>query len=71
MRRPTTTELGYALLLSVPPGLGATAFALHLVGLAPIILVYGGLLTVVLFLVLLVIFTTGEPARADAALGQP
>lgn len=70
MRRPTLREVGYALLLSIPPGFGATAFALHLVGMAPIILLYGVGVAVGLFVLLLVMFTTGENGNLDT-VGDP
>jgi hypothetical protein len=66
MRRPTATEVGYALLFSVPPGVGATAFALNLVGAAPVIYAFGGVLTVGLFVLVVVILTSGENAASPA-----
>jgi len=68
MRRPTREELGYALLFSVPSGVGATAFVANVVGTAPAVLAFGGALTAALFGLVLVVVTSGENADPDASV---
>lgn len=65
MRRPTPRELGYALLFSVPPGIGATAFALNLVGGAPRVFAFGAAVTVALFLLVVALATSGDGAERE------
>ncbi len=58
------THLGYALLLSIPPGLGVTGFATHAIGegpVAPMAIVAGVLVTVVVFALVVGGVAVGSP----------
>lgn len=60
MRRPTRRQLGYALLFSIPPGVGAMGFIATRIGTGLRLFAFGAVLTAVFFAVFLVAFTTGE-----------
>jgi len=61
MQRPTRRQLAYALLFSVPPGVGAMGFIATRIGTGLLLFAFGAVLTAVFFLLFLVAFVSGRP----------
>ena len=60
MRRPTRSQIGYALLFSLPPGVGTVGFVATRIGTPPEAVALGAAVTLGLFAFVLVAATAGE-----------